>query len=210
MARKKLPIEYEPTPDLERIADACRSREMPIAHAVSMLYRSAKLSQEVIDSIAADALAGYQWDAIAARHGMAPRSLLRMLARGKDRREKIDDWCDRRRTLPGEATDEEVIAEIGEPPPEDDLLALYDSCARAHANSECALVDVIRTAAELGSTADAKWLLVNRFPNWREVKGARQNERADEPSTNSFDELNAKITAFASRVSALATASADE
>lgn len=208
MARKKLPIEYAP-PDLERIADECRRGDAPIATAMGMLYRSAKLSQEVIDSIAADALAGYQWDAIAARVGMAPRSLARMLARGKDRREKIDDWCDKRRTLPDDSTDDEVVAEIGEPPPEDDLLALYDACARAHANSECRLVDVIRTAAELGSTADAKWLLSNRFPNWREVKAGKQNERADEP-TNSFDELNSKITAFAARVSALAAATADE
>ena len=210
MARKKLPEEYEPAPDLERIANAARSGEMPIASALSMLYRSTKLSQEVIDAIAADALAGYQWDAIAGRVGMSPRSLSRMLARGKDRREKIDDWFDRRRSLPDEASDEEVVAEIGEPPAEDDLLALYDACARGHANAECRLVDVIRSAAELGSTKDAQWLLVNRFPNWKESKVGRYERDTEPQSTDTLNQLNTKITDFAARVSALAAATADE
>lgn len=209
MARKKLPLEYET--ELERVAESCRSAETPIADAVAMIYRSTKLSQDIIDTIAADARAGYQWDAIAARVGMSPRALHRMLARGKDRREKIEDWYDKRRSLPDDASDAQVIAEIGEPPAEDDLLVLYDACARAHANAECALVDIIRTAAEKhNSTGDAKWLLQNRFSNWKESKAVKANERDDERSTNSFDELNAKIVSFAARVSALAAATADE
>jgi hypothetical protein len=210
MGRKKLPTEYEAPFDLESIGDQVRSGERPLASALGMLYRSTKISQEMIDAIASDALKGYQWAAIASRVGVSARALAGWLRRGQDRREKIDEWFDKRRTLPDDASEEQVLAEIGPPPEEDDLLLLYDTCARAHANSECRLVDVIRDDAEInGNTSSAKWLLQARYPNW---SGNGKLPRHAEPddasgSVDAIDLLASKIAAVEERARAIAAAS---
>lgn len=209
MGRKKLPTEYEAPIDLESIGDQVRSGERPLASALGMLYRSTKISQEMIDAIASDALKGYQWAAIAGRVGISARALAGWLRRGQDRREKIDEWFDKRRTLPDDASEEQVLSEIGPPPEEDDLLLLYDTCARAHANSECRLVDVIRDDAEInGNTSSAKWLLQARYANWSGNGRLPRHEepRIDDGSVDAIEQLAAKIDAFEARATALAIA----
>jgi hypothetical protein len=212
MPRKKLPTEYEAPIDLEAIGNQVRAGERPLASALGMLYRSTKISQEMIDAIASDALKGYQWAAIASRVGVSARALAGWLRRGQERRERIDDWFDKRRTLPDDASDEQVLAEIGSPPEEDDLLLLYDSCARAHANSECRLVDVIRDDAEInGNTSSAKWLLQARYANWNGNGGRlpRHEDQPDAGPVDAIEQLAAKIDAFEARANALAAAAAD-
>lgn len=212
MGRKKLPTEYEAPIDLEGIGDQVRAGERPLASALGMLYRSTKISQEMIDSIARDALKGYQWAAIASRVGVSPRALAGWLRRGQDRREAIDEWFDKRRTLPDDASEEHVIAEIGAPPEEDDLLMLYDACYRAHANSECRLVDVIRDDAEInGNTSSAKWLLQARYQNWNGNGGRlpRHEDQRDDGPIDAVEQLAAKIDALATRAETLAITAAD-
>lgn len=211
MARKRLPEEYQHPASLEAIGDKARSGAMPIADALAMLHRSSKLSQEFIDAVSADAAKGYQWGAIAARVGISPRTLANWLRRGKDRREAIDDWGDKRRTLPDDCDDDIVAAEIGECPVEDDLCLLYDSCARAHANAECELVDVIHASAVIsGNTNDAKWLLTSRFDGWKPAGKIGRNEPENEDESNcsdAVDRLAAKIAAFDERARAITAAS---
>ena len=213
MARKKLPQEYRHPIDLEEIADRAIAGEMPIANALAMLHRSSVLSQDFIDAVAKDARRGYKFEAIAARVGVAPRTLASWLHRGKEKREAIDEWHDKRRTLPADCDAHTVLAEIGEEPHEDDLSLLYDTCARSYANAECELFDVIHTAAVIsGDVRAAQWLLVNRFENW---KGGQVSGRGDRPGDSdsncagAVDQLAAKIAAFdASRRSVAAASSA--
>ncbi len=208
MPRIRLPTEYETPFDLEKLADRARTGEMPIASALGMLHRSTKLTQEMIDSVAKLAIAGYQWDAIAARIRVSPRALDGWLRRGKARREEIDEWRDKRRTLSDDAVDELVIAEIGAPPQEDDLTLLYDACASAHAEAECNLVDVIREDALFnGNTSSAKWLLQARFKNWSgNGKLPRHEDPSSDGSSDAIEQLAAKIATFHTRALALATA----
>lgn len=210
MPRKTLPTEYEAPLDLEAIGDQVRSGERPIASALGMLYRSTKISQDMIDAIASDALKGYQWEAIASRVGVSARALHGWLRRGQQRREQIDEWLDKRRTLPDDADDGQVLAEIGSPPEEDDLLMLWDACARAHANAECRLVDVIRDDAEInGNTSSAKWLLQARFKNWSgNGKLPRHEEQPGDGASDAVELLASKISNFADKARALAIASA--
>lgn len=209
MPRKRLPTEYEAPLDLQALGDQVRAGERPLASALGMLYRSTTITQEMIDAIATDANKGYQWDAIASRVGVSARALSGWLRRGKDRREQIDEWFDKRRTLPVDASEEHILAEIGAPPQEDDLLLLWDACARAHANAECRLVDVIRDDAELaGNTSSAKWLLQARYKSW---SGHGRLPRHEEPSdaagsVDAIDELAAKIADTERRIHALANA----
>jgi transcriptional regulator with XRE-family HTH domain len=208
MPRKRLPTEYDSPIDLEGIGDQVRAGERPIASALGMLYRSTKISQETIDKVAEHALKGYQWDAIAGLVGVSPRALSGWLRRGKDRREKIDEWLDKRRTIPEDASEEQILQEIGLPPEEDDLLMLYDACARAHANAECRLVDVIRDDAEiLKNPKSAMWLLQARFQNWKgNGKLPRYEDSSSSGPVDAVEQLAAKIDAFEARATALAVA----
>lgn len=213
MARKRLPEEYQHPVNLESIADKARSGAMPVADALAMLHRSSRLSQEFIDAVSEYASKGYQWAAIAARVGVSPRSLANWLRRGKDRREAIDEWGDKRRTLPDDCDDEVVAAEIGECPVEDDLCLLYDSCARAHANAECELVDVIHASAVIsGNTNDAKWLLTSRFDGWKQAAGRPKNEQEPNDGADAngaIDRLAAKLAAFNERARSIAPSPTD-
>lgn len=208
MPRKRLPTEYEVPLDLEALGNQVRAGERPVASALAMLYRSAKISQEVIDAIAQDALKGYQWDAIAARVGVSPRALSGWLRRGQQRREQIDEWFDKRRTLPDEASDEEILAEIGPPPAEDDLLLLYDACAKALANGECRLVDVINDDALInGNVSSAKWLLQTRHKNWSgNGRLPRHEDPTGDGSSDAIEQLASKLDAFETKARALAIA----
>lgn len=210
MPRITLPTEYEAPLDLEALGDRARSGEVPIASALAMLHRSAKLTQEMIDAVRQFAVAGYQWDAIAARVGVSSRALAGWMRRGQELREQIDDWYDKRRTIPDDATDEQVIAEIGLPPQENDLSLLYDTCARAHAEAECNLVDVIRNDAIFGAnTSSAKWLLQARFKNWSgNGKLPRHEDPRDYGPSDAIEQLEAKIVALHARTSAVAIAAA--
>ena len=211
MPRKPLPTEYDAPLDLESIGDQVRAGERPLASALGMLYRATKFSQEMIDGIASDALKGYQWEAIASRAGVSARALHGWLRRGQQRREQIDEWFDKRRTLPDNASDADILAEIGEPPEEDDLLLLWDACARAHADAECRLVDVIRDDAEDNkNTSSAKWLLQARFKNW---SGNGKLPRHEEPAESygagdAASLLASKIAAIEERARAITAISA--
>jgi hypothetical protein len=210
MPRAKLPTEYEIPLDLEGLGDRARAGEMPIASALGMLHRSAKLTQEMIESVAKFAQAGYQWDAIASRIGISSRALATWLRRGQERREQIDEWYDKRRTLADDAPGELVVSEIGLPPQEDDLLLLYDACARAHAEAECNLVDVIRDDALYnGNTSSAKWLLQARFKNWSGNGKLPRHADADDASgsVDAIDLLASKVAAVEERARAIAAAS---
>lgn len=205
MAREKIPEEYESPLDLDALGNEARSGVMPIGRALAMLHRSTQLTQTLIDAICDDARNGYEWPAIAARVGVGKRTLANWLRRGEDRREAIDDWADRRRELPDDMPDAEVIAEIGEPPPEDDLLLFYDSVARAMANGECSLVDVIRVDALVnGNVRSAQWLLTTRYPSWRESKrNSTKIEAHDVSDVDVIDALEKKFIDIEQRQKAL-------
>jgi hypothetical protein len=206
MAREKLPQEYEAPLDLESLANEARSGEMPIGRALAMLHRSTALTDELIDAVCIDAQNGYEWPAIAARVGVSKNTLANWLRRGEDRRNAIDDWADRRRDLPSDMPDEEVIDTIGEPPVEDDLLLFYDRVSRAFANGECRIIDVIREDALVaGNVSSAKWLLTARYPNWRPAgKGPQRSAETDNSDVDVIEAIEKKLNAMAERKLALA------
>lgn len=205
MARERLPREYEAAPDLESLGDEARRGDMPIGRALAMLHRSTQLTTEVIDAICSDARKGYEWAAIASRIGISKTMLANWMRRGEDRRNAIDEWVDRRRDLPDDMPSEDVIAEIGEPPVEDDLLILFDRVARAFADGECAMIDVIREDAIVnGNVSSAKWLLTARYPSWRDA--SKNNVRGTQTDNSDVDVIAAiekKLIAHDERVRAL-------
>jgi hypothetical protein len=205
VARERLPREYEAAPDLESLGDEVRRGEMPIGRALAMLHRSTQLTAEVIDAICMDARKGYEWAAIAARIGVSKTMLANWMRRGEDRRNAVDEWVDRRRDLPADMPDDDVIAEIGEPPVEDDLLVLYDRVARAFADGECAMIDVIRDDALVnGNVSAAKWLLTARYPSWRD--SSKNNVRITQTENSDVDVISAiekKLIAHDQRMKAL-------
>lgn len=188
MVRKKL-TKY----DVEGVAQAASEGEMPINEALAILGRSTRLDQASIDRIAEDFSMGYKLRAIAARNGIGARLLQSWLRRGEARRHELDDWRDRRADLPESMTKDEVEQEIGPEPVENDLLLLYDTCARAEANGECALVDIIRDDAMIaGNVSSAKWLLQARYEDWKAPgKLPRHEEMA--PAEDTIEVLFNKI-----------------
>jgi hypothetical protein len=201
MARKKLPEEYQAPIDLAGIGDEVRAQERPLASALGMLYRSTKLPQEIIDAIAADARKGYDIEYIAPRIGMAASVLRTYVARGQTRREQIDEWMLKRRTLDDDACEEDILAEIGPPPEEDDLLMLFDAFARSEANHACGNIDVLNDEAVVkGNWKAAAYLLEVRhgFGSKRSLRGKTNDERDDGPA-NAIDLLGAKVAAFEKR-----------
>jgi hypothetical protein len=204
VARERLPREYEAAPDLESLGDEARRGEMPIGRALAMLHRSTQITSEVIDAICADARKGYEWAAIAARIGVSKTLLANWMRRGEDRRNAIDEWFDRRRDLPIDMPDEEVIAEIGEPPAEDDLLVLYDRVARAFADGECTMIDVIRDDALVnGNVSSAKWLLTARYPSWRAQDKGPKITPTDVSDVDVIDAIEKKIIAHEQKLKAI-------
>lgn len=184
----------------------------PGADSARTLRAAGTLAQDAIHRIASDARHGYQWDAIAARCGMAPKTLHRMLSQGKRRREQIDEWAEKLREFASDATDAEIIDEIGPPPQENDLCELYDACAREHANAQCELVDIVRLdATQAQNVGSAKWMLVTRFEGWGRGGGSKREALDDSniADNNAIDLLSAKIAAFEAASRALAPAPND-
>lgn len=211
MPRKKLPEEYQSPLDLEGIGDEVRAQARPLAAAIGMLYRSTRLSQEIIDAVAADARKGYEIEHIAPRVGIAASVLRTFIARGQTRREQIDEWFLKRRTLPDDASEEDILAEIGPPPEEDDLTLLHDAFARHEANHACANIDVLNDESTVkGNWRAAAYILEARhgFGSKRALKATKNDER-DDGSADAIDQLAAKVAAFEERArarSALSTA----
>lgn len=166
--RRKIHLEYDPGAITEDVHDV---RGAPITDALATLYRASMIDPEVMLEVTRLARRGYRIPAIAKKIGVGPRTLESWVARGSQKRHDIDDWVDRRMMLPAHLSHEQLAAEIGEPPREDDLLALYDAFARAEADAECELVDVIvEDAITNRNTSSAKWLLNSRH-GWNSGKG---------------------------------------
>jgi transposase-like protein len=203
MPRRKIPLEYDPDvrPGHENVQGA------PITEALAMLHRSSIISEEVLREIAALARRGYTAKAIAAKVGIGQRTLTSWVARGAQRRHELNDWMDRRASLPVYYSHEQIVAEIGEPPIEDDMLALHDAFSRAEADSECELVDVIVNDAVLNqNTGSAKWMLTNRH-GWggkNNIKVEIDNDSA--PDMDVLAALDKKITDWEVKQKALTDA----
>ena len=201
MARKKLPIEYDP--DIRINQDV---RGAPIADALATLYRSSRINEEVLREISELARKGYTLKAIAARVGMGYRTLTSWISRGERRREEIDDWVDRMNDLPSHYSHEQIVAELGEPPQEDDLLAIYDAVARSAAGAECDLVDVVMNDALLNqSTSSAKWMLNSRY-GWNSKVRVERDDGNDTVDADVLSALDKKLSDYEAKQRAIADA----
>ena len=201
MARKKLPIEYDP--DIRINQDV---RGAPIADALATLYRASRINEEVLREISELARKGYTLKAIAARVGMGYRTLTSWISRGERRREEIDDWVDRMNDLPSHYSHEQIVAELGEPPQEDDLLAIYDAVARSAAGAECDLVDVVMNDALLNqSTSSAKWMLNSRY-GWNSKVRVERDDGNDTVDADVLSALDKKLNDYEAKQRALSDA----
>ena len=198
MARKKLPIEYDP--DIRINQDV---RGAPIADALATLYRSSRINEEVLREISELARKGYTLKAIAARVGMGYRTLTSWISRGERRREEIDDWVDRMNDLPSHYSHEQIVAELGEPPQEDDLLAIYDAVARSAAGAECDLVDVVMNDALLNqSTSSAKWMLNSRY-GWNSKVRVERDDSNHTVDADVLSALDKKLSDYEAKQNAM-------